>query len=331
MAFTPNEYLYNDSNILLRDPQHAARLFSDDQFRLAPKHKFLFHVAFSINPAAVQNINLVQRHRNEINMLVKSCDLPSYGITIETLNQYNRKKNIQTTHKYNPINISFHDDNMGVINQMWQSYYSYYYADSLAATNPSAYKRNATKSSNFINTPYGLDNGSTTPFFNHIIIYQMARREFVSYKLHNPIITSWNHNKVDYEQPKGHDNTMQLAIEAVSYGNGLVELGEPEGFGFEHYDNTPSPLKGEIPAGSTSFVGVSPGNPNDIISIINTVAEQINTYQNTQANQNTESSPTVAGITAPTTASVSGIQGFNFPVAPSSNTAVIAQQSNVGR
>ena len=331
MAFTPNEYLYNDSNILLRDPQHAARLFADDQFRLAPKHKFLFHVSFSINPAALQNINLVQRHRNEINMLVKSCDLPSFAVTVETLNQYNRKKNVQITHKYNPINIIFHDDNMGVINQLWQSYYSYYYADSIVATDTSAYQRNATKSSDFIKTPFGLDNGSTTPFFNHITIYQMARHEFVSYKLHNPIITSWNHNKLDYEQSKGHDNNMQLAIEAVSYGNGMVEQGEPEGFGFEHYDNTPSPLKGEIPAGAASFVGISPGSSNNIIGIINTVAEQISTYQNTQSNQNTGSIPTAANLTQASAPSVSGLQGFEFPVQTTANTTTVAEQSTVGR
>jgi hypothetical protein len=329
MAFTPNQYLYNDSNILLRDPQHAARLFADDQFRLAPKHKFLFHVSFSINPAALQNINLVQRHSNEINMLVKSCDLPSFAVTVETLNQYNRKKNVQTTHKYNPINISFHDDNMGVINQLWQSYYSYYYADSLVANDDSAYKRNATKSSSFIRTPYGLDNGSTLPFFNHITVYQMARHEYVSYKLHNPMITSWNHNKMDYEQSKGHDNTMQLAIEAVSYGNGLVELGDPEGFGFEHYDNTPSPLKGEIPPGTASFVSTSPGSSSNLISIINTVTEQINTYQNTQSNQNTESTITSASLT-PTSSTSDSLPGFAFPVQESSNNITNSQQSTVG-
>jgi hypothetical protein len=331
MAFTPNEYLYNDSNVLLRDQQHAARLFADDQFRLAPKHKFLFHVSFSINPAALQNINLVQRHRNEINMLVKSCDLPSFAVTVETLNQYNRKKNVQTTHKYNPINISFHDDNMGVINQLWQNYYSYYYADSLVATDPSAYQRNATRSSDFIKFPFGLDNGSTTPFFNHITVYQMARHEYVSYKLHNPVITSWNHNKVDYEQSKGHDNNMQIAIEAVSYGSGIVQPGDPEGFGFEHYDNSPSPLKGEIPASSASFTGISPGSASNIINIINTVTEQVNTYQNTQSNQNTESSPIVAGLTQTSAPSVSGLQGFEFPVQTSTNNAVTAEQSNVGR
>lgn len=331
MAFTPNQYLYNNSNVLLRDPQHAARLFADDQFRLAPKHKFLFHVSFSINPAALQNINLVQRHRNEINMLVKSCDLPSFAITIETLNQYNRKKNIQTTHKYNPITINFHDDNMGVINQLWQSYYSYYYADSLVASDPSAYQRNATRSSDFIKFPFGLDNGSSLPFFNHIMVYQMARHEYVSYKLHNPIITSWNHNKVDYEQPKGHDNSMQIAIEAVSYGNGLVEPGDPEGFGLEHYDNTPSPLKGEIPARASTFVGLSPGSGSNLINIINTVTEQVNTYQNTQSNQNAQVSPIIAGLSQSSQPSVSGLQGFEFPVSSSTDSSVLAQQSNVGR
>jgi hypothetical protein len=328
MAFTPNEYLYNDSNVLLRDPQHAARLFADDQFRLAPKHKFLFHVSFSINSAALQRINLIERHRNEVNMLVKSCDLPNFTVTVETLNQYNRKKNVQTTHKYNPININFHDDNMGVINELWQNYYSYYYADSLAANDPAAYKRNATKSSSFINTTFGLDNGSTLPFFNYIKIYQMARHEYVSYMLHNPIITSWNHNKVDYEQSKGHDNTMQLAYEAVSYGRGLVEEGDPEGFGFEHYDKTPSPLKGKIPANSATFVGTSPGS---LGSILNTVTEQLNTYQNTQPLQNTGTSNVIANVLQTTTPSVSGVQGVQFPVASTNGNTVVAELSNVGR
>jgi hypothetical protein len=104
-------------------------------------------------------------------VLVKSADLPNYTLSVETLNQYNRKKNIQTSHKYNAINITFHDDNMGLINHLWQNYYSYYYADSIAATDPAAFKRNATKSSDYITTLYGLDNGSTLPFFNSIKIY----------------------------------------------------------------------------------------------------------------------------------------------------------------
>lgn len=283
MAFTPTKFLSNNTDVLLRDPQHAARLFVDDQFRLAPKHKFLFHVAFSINVAALQNLDLVQRHRNEINMLVKSCDLPSYTVQTETLNQYNRKKNIQTTHRYNPINVVFHDDNMGIINQLWQNYYKYYYADPRTAEKPASYKRNATKAYDFVKGDFGLNNGSTAPFFNYIIIYQMARHEFVSYKLYNPIISSWNHNKVDYGQTGVHDNSMQIQYEAVSYNSGLVEVGNPEGFALEHYDQSKSPLQAgsqeTLTSASPSLVN-SRANVNTV-PVLQNVIQTINRYQNT--------------------------------------------------
>lgn len=338
MAFVPNQFLYTDSNVTLRDPQHAARMFTDDQFRLAPKHKFLFHVAFRINQAALREINLVQRHRNEINMLVKSCDLPSFTISSETLNQYNRKKVMQTTHKYNPININFHDDNMGVINELWQNYYSYYYADSTSASDPAAYKRNATKNYNYITTPFGLDNGSTNPFFESITIYQMARKEFVSYTLKNPIIGSWNHNKVDYSQGQGHDNTMQLLYEAVEYGRGNVVDGDPEGFGLEHYDKTPSPLKGSETASLSNFLSSSNASGN-LVDFLNQVATQVNTYQNTQEKQSLPN--VIAKATQNTSPKVSGLQGYEFPIVAAATAAgavagaatgavIIAKQRNLG-
>lgn len=329
MAFTPNSFLYSPSNVTLKDYAHAARVFTDDQFRLAPKSKFLFHVAFSINPAALKNIDLVQRHRNEINVLVKSVDLPQYKVTVETLNQYNRKKNVQTTHKYEPINISFHDDNMGLINQLWQNYYSYYYSDSNSALDPSAYRRNATKNSNYITNSYGLDNGSTTPFFNYITVYQMARHEYVSYTLLNPVISSFNHNKLDYSNGNTpHDFSMSVSYEAVAYGNGQVTIGDPEGFGFEHYDQTPSSLQSGD--GSTqetpSFTGGASVDPRQVLQ---TVSQQLNTYQNTKENQNSGSNKILSAISS---TGSSGLQGFAFPVATNETTsAVVAKQSTVGK
>ena len=76
----------------LADFQHAARLFTDDDFRLAPKLKFQYHVSFSINPTAIKSLNFTYRHNTEINMLVKTADMPKFTINTETLNQYNRKK-----------------------------------------------------------------------------------------------------------------------------------------------------------------------------------------------------------------------------------------------
>jgi hypothetical protein len=315
MAFTPTNQLTSDQHITLRDQEHAARLFADDQFRLAPKLDFQFHVAFNINPAALKTIDLVQRHRNELNMLVKSVTLPKFTATVEQVQQYNRKKNVQSLLKYDDMTITFNDDNMGVVNQMWQNYYSYYYADPSSAGQAGAYDRTATRNSNYITTNYGLDNGSTQPFFNYITIYQLSRHEYVSYKLWNPIIKTWDHKTVQYDSSKTHESSMILTFEAVSYGQGVVSSDTVEGFGIEHYDQTPSPLTG---GGNT---GITPNfNNNQLISsnasqFLNNVINTVNGYQNTQ----TTNTANVANLSNSTTQGVSGIQGIAFPITNAAN------------
>lgn len=333
MAFIPTNQLSSDSHVSLRDQQHAARLFVDDQFRLAPKLDFQFHVAFSLNQGALKTIDLVQRHGTEIGMLVKNVDLPGFVIETKIANQYNRKKVIQTKSTPNAIIIKFNDDNMGVVNQLWQNYHSYYYADPTSATKVGAYNRTATRSSNFINYPYGLDNGSTSPFFNYIKIYQMARHEYVQYTLTNPIISNWNHNKLDYAQNALHDFTMKIQYEAVSYSVGAVAEGNPEGFAMEHYDQTPSPLSGQNPdptVNNPSFVeslDIQAAAP----SILNQVIQQVNTAQNTQ--QPTTVNGTPGLITPNTVVNTGGVPGISFPqaAASSNNTTTALPTSITGR
>lgn len=330
MAFTPSKYLRENSDVTLRGYNHAGRLFVDDQFRLAPKHKFLYHVSFGINQAALKNIDLVQRHRNEINMLVKSVDLPNFSIAVDTLNQYNRKKNIQTTHKFTPVNIKFHDDNMGLINQLWQNYYSYYFADPTAANSNGAYNRTATRHSNYINNNYGLDNGSSIPFFDYITIYQMARHEYVSYTLVNPIITSWNHNNLSYSEAGVHENSATIAYEAVAYGSGEVVAGDPEGFGLEHYDVTPSPLssQGKVDSVSPSFVNNMTNGK--AAEFLNNLTSTINGYQNTQENNGAPQAGALQNINQTASQGVSGLQGISFPVSTSgAGNTVVAKQINL--
>jgi hypothetical protein len=326
-----SKYLQPNQFITLRDYQHASRLFVDDNFRLAPKNKFLFHVSFSINSAALKTIDLVQRHRNEINMLVKSADLPKFTLATETMNQYNRKKVIQSTHKYEPINIKFHDDNMSLINQLWQNYYTYYYADANSANVGDAYNRNATRSSDFINNRYGLDNKSSTPFFNSITIYQMAKHEYVSYTLRNPLITSWAHGSGQYQGSELNEKAMTIAFEAVAYGNGQVTQGDPMGFGLEHYDQTPSPLVsgGTLDTASPSFVS-SVNIQNNASEFLNTVTTQINTYQNTKELPSPGTSGVLTSAIQSATQGVSGVQGIVFPQQTTTTAETLATKINLG-
>jgi len=329
MAFTPNSSLRANPNILLRDQRHASRLFAEDQFRLAPKQKFLFHVAFGINPATLKTIDIAQRHGNEIGMLVKSVSLPKFTISSDTANQYNRKKQVQMRHKVENATVKFHDDNMSLINNLWQNYYSYYYADSRSALKAGAFNRNAIKNFDSIVSNYGLDNGSTVPFFTYIKIYQMARHEYVSYTLLNPIITSWDHAGLDYSSTQTHDNSMTIAYEAVSYGSGKVTAGDPIGFGMEHYDTTPSPLQplGSVDTASPTFL--NNGNLiNNANSFLANLVETNNTYANNQQANNS------AGIgigTTTTNQTTGGIQDTAFPTTNSNTNTTKASNSTVGQ
>lgn len=115
----------------LGDFAHAARLYNAQSFRLAPKQKFLYHVVFNLNPTAIRSTSFdTQKHGTAINMLVKATDLPKFKISVDTVNQYNRKKQVQTKLDYDPISVRFHDDNAGLTTMLWSLYYGYYFADS---------------------------------------------------------------------------------------------------------------------------------------------------------------------------------------------------------
>ena len=250
----------------LADFRHASRTFVDDSFRLAPKAKFLFHTAFTFGPAALRSFpKFEQRHKLEAGLLVKSADMPKYSAVIDTRKKYNRVKHVQTSINYEPINITFHDDNLGITTAMLEAYYRYYYRDGKYGTFPQAYKKSFTPTGgppgqsgetpgdNTYAGPelnsfrYGLDNDSTDPFFTNIQLSQMSRHEYVTYTLVNPIIESWGHDSGDYSDGAGTmQNTISVKYEAVWYDRGPVTAGangDPKGFGDSaHYDTTPSPI-----------------------------------------------------------------------------------------
>ena len=249
----------------LGDFSHAARLYVDDAHRLSPKHKFLYHVSFNLNPIAVRMIPQLQTP--EINMLVKGVDLPKFAISTTLKNQYNKKANLQTRIDYDPITINFHDDNYGQTTAMWEAYYRYYYADgnyasvdgtSMPNTSNGAYARGNTYGNERVNIHrFGLDNDSYQHFFESIQIYQMSRKRYTCFTLVNPIISSWQHDTMDNNSSDPVQNTMQVQYETVWYAwGGVTEGTAPKSFGpaSGHYDKTPSPnsLAG---GGTTSLFG----------------------------------------------------------------------------
>jgi hypothetical protein len=263
----------------LRDYTHASKTFRTNAYELKPRFKFLFHVQFTLNVEeipALRNAKVFGASQiSTLSLAVKTVDLPRYNVDVATLNQYNRKRIVQTRINYEPVSITFHDDGGDNIREMWYQYYSYYYRDpaqqyisNAPTTNGSVgavtTKQNAFSYNNrdiyeqerignvsdwgFIGENF-RDGTSTAsgkpPFFKDIQIIGFDQHKYARYILINPLITNWNHDTYDYSQGAGiMQHTMTIRYETVKYFNGA--LGKPDANirwpDTAHYDTTPSPL-----------------------------------------------------------------------------------------
>jgi len=232
----------------LRDARHAHNLYTKGGFDWAPKVKFLYHVSFELTDEARQFASTTAQYNKVINVLVKTADLPSYSSTIETKKQYNRTKHMQTRIDYDPINIAFHDDNVGITSKLLEEYYRYYFKDGSKFGSAGTPKDFGPRDKYRESVPrYGLDGGPATPFFKSIKIFQLARHEWIGYTLVNPLVEKWQHDSVDASDGAGiTQNAITVLYESVLYSRGAVtESGDPPGFADTDtgYDLTDSYLK----------------------------------------------------------------------------------------
>lgn len=291
-----NNFLSGFSNGLpgLKDYQHASRLYVDDNFKLAPKQKFLFHVVFDIDNSVISRA-FTDYEKLELNMLVKTCQLPKYNLNYEEKIQYNKKSFVATRIQYQPVNISFHDDQADTVNAFWKSYYEYNIADSVTLGGANATLKTIAKDTMYesgegIPRQFGMDNAKERkkPLLRSIQIFALHKKKFTSFLLVNPVITSFSHDDFDNADGQGiMSNTMQVMYETVIYSVGNISKAEPRGFATLHYDLEPSPLS-VLGRGTNSLFG-----PGGIVDGVGSVIENyssgnylgavlggINTYNN---------------------------------------------------
>lgn len=253
----------------LRDYTHASKTFRTNSYQNTPKLKFLFHTYFETNAAAFPN-------NFNYGLLVKDIKLPSFKFNTHQMNQYNRKRIVQTKIEYEPIEITFHDDNNDSVNYLWNNYYQYYYNDGSKPQNVLQAFRGTTLAQNseypvppsqqyndrniynnsitgdddwgFVGGETDSDTGKKVPFFKNITAFGFNQHNFTAYTFINPIIINFNHDSYNYEDGNGvMQNKMTIDYETVVYNYGSMDGREPAnivtGFGeVEHYDKNVSPI-----------------------------------------------------------------------------------------
>jgi len=297
---------------------HAGKTFTANSYGNAGRYKFLFHVYFDIN-STVTSVD----PRN-LSYMVKNIDLPKFTIATKEMNQYNRKRYIQTEIKYNPVSIVFHDDNDAQIRDLWRAYYNYYFMD--GRYNQNIYSYNDIYGARLKNN-WGNNSGSYDPFFRSIQIYSLHASYAEKITLFNPLINSFSHDKHDYADGTGLlENTMQINYEGVKYETGTYQ-GIP-GFGdIAFYDTNPSDLGGINIGRIINSIGNLVDATSDFLDKNKlgvdqqVVAEQLNAIDRNDINSNRSVLIPEQVITA-TTTPVDFAQPYEFPVLPTEAVSI---------
>lgn len=305
-----NDFLqgFQDGLPGMKDFRHASRLYLDNNYKLMPKQKFLYHVYFDIDDTvAINKFDASERYA--LNMLVKQCDLPRYNMNYEEKIQYNKKMYANTRIVYEPVVITFHDDHADTVNAFWKKYYEYEIADPVNLTDLA---QQASKDDYYTNgeskqMKWGLDTPkqSKKPFLRGIQIFVLHQQRFTSFQLINPVIGSFNHDSLDNADGTGIlQNQMQVLYETVVYGSGTVgQLKGEKGFAQLHYDNEPSPLT-VLGGGTNSIFG--PGGVVDGIgsvidnaqrgNILGAILAASNTYNNAKKIKKSDAKSELKGL-----------------------------------
>lgn len=335
----------------LKDYQHASKTFVTNAFGYSPKFKWLFHVYFDINEQFVNQAQLFPTDKN-FGLAVKSVDLPKYSMDVSDLNQYNHHRFVQTKIKYDPVQITFHDDNSNLIRKLWYAYYSYNFGDPNNDNNSAASTANqylpelppdqwGYTGVELNPTPQTVSLATgKVPFFRNINIYGFNQHNFALYQLVNPIIDSWQHDTYDYYQTSSTmENRMSIRYEYVKYYDGALNGNSPDqivqGFGqASHYDLEKSPItkagtRNTI-LGQGGLIDAALGIQQDLSSgnLIGAAIKGIT------ASKNLTKSGLKAAAKAELTAgvgqlAVNAAANFKFPTFKPSNNTVVSGSNNI--
>lgn len=347
---------FNDA--YLRDFKHASKTFTTNGFANAPKFKWLFHVYFDVNTSLINSDAFADPILP--GLLVKNINLPKFSPQVVEMNQYNRKRYVQTKINYDPVSITFHDDNAGAIKKLWYNYYSYYYNDTITAAQSktatlkkNTYLDNISGEQNWgysgepTSAPGGAAMGDPKPqFFNNIKIYGFNQHNFSCYTLINPIIERFEHDTYDYYATNATmENRMTIRYETVTYQEGAINGQKPDekipSFGTDqYYDRTLSPISkpggnktimgqgGLLDAGSGILDDLSSGNIGGALVKGLNVAK---TWKNPSQILTAAKSELVSGAIAAASNPAVGRAAFNFAAQGVSTlgTAISAGSNNV--
>lgn len=200
---------------------------------LIPKPKFMYYVQFIIKAS----YQLSPSEWNRVGYLVKSVERPKFQYKTQELDQYNRKRVIQTKVAYSSLSMTFHDPVDGVMSKMIDDYNRHNFGDfnnmvtGDGSQTHDTYWGNTTIQGNDaalwgyrLKNPnnWFTDNGgrglpTSENFFEEIRVYEFYGNKATRYTLMNPTIDSISFDNNDSASSEGNEVTISFNPEGIVY------------------------------------------------------------------------------------------------------------------
>lgn len=202
---SPEPNLYTKSNKI------APKVFSlfNTKLNRVPRYRFLFWVNFVRNDLTF-NKNY-SNWQDGISLLVESITRPSLNFNTSTLNQYNKKRIVQSRVDYSPVTVTLFDTVDQKVFSMFHDYFQYYYGDGHASLQSWNYDVTtaeyipASKDKDFGFNPPSMEiatdnvfSFSSNYFFEKLEVYEFNHKKFNKYSLIHPKITSFSYDTNSY-------------------------------------------------------------------------------------------------------------------------------------
>jgi hypothetical protein len=169
--------------------------------------------------------------RTRMSSLVRTADFPQVEFKTQTLNEYNRKKIVNTGVEYQPVTIRVVDTASNAWLTMIMKYFSYHYMNPRNKGNQGERDINSNNNINggaeFIGSQYGAGgnfdsnragyNINLNPYFFERVDYVVYHaNKGTQYSLINPVMTGFTHTPLDYASNELMEFTMTFQYESFT-------------------------------------------------------------------------------------------------------------------
>lgn len=246
--------------LYVQNPSQAAKAFGGGSAQaIVPKQRHLFLVRFYAHGAQA---GADQGTLTAVTYIAKSVERPKINPKMEELHQYNKKRNVYTGFRYEPLRMQLYDDYQSAAMSTWQDYLTYYFGDFNAPVTDYQYDITASEFVNSSGTGFGFiapgADGDSNWFFDRIEIYHFYHMLYDVYQLIHPRITAFDPDDLDYSNTDVATISLSVAYEDLRFVvQNSIASGDASGQSFPEF------VAGATFDGNVINVPTTSMNPND--------------------------------------------------------------------